>query len=296
MTKQSLAKPFIKWAGGKQKVLSQLEQYLPNELKEGKCHTYIEPFVGGGAMLFYVLQRYSIDRAIISDTNSDLITTFLAVKQNVDELISRLKELQEHYYSLEEAEKSIFYYQMRAKFNQKKDASIELAAQFIFLNKTCFNGLYRVNKNGEFNVPIGRYTKPVICDEENLRLCSVVLRNVEIYNQSYEKNSEWFASDVFCFFDPPYRPLNASKSFTKYQAYGFSEDDQIALAAFYSEMNRQGSKLMLCNSDPTSMHPEDDFFDKNYQGCNIHRIQANRSINSNPSRRGKVSELVITNY
>lgn len=294
--KQTIAKPFIKWAGGKQRVLSQLEKYLPNEVKEGKCNTYIENFVGGGSMLFHLLQKYPIKRAIISDINSKLITTYQTVQQNVDELINRLQELQGKYYSLSETEKEAFYYQMRESFNKKNTVNIEKAALFIFLNKTCFNGLYRENKKGEFNVPIGRYIKPIICDEENLRLCSAILQQVEIYYQGYDESSKWFNNHTFCLFDPPYRPVDVTKNFTKYQGEGFNEVEQIKLADFFNEMNKKGSKLMLTNSDPTSLNPDDDFFDRNYRSFNINRIQANRSINSNPSRRGKVSELVITNY
>lgn len=290
------AKPFLKWAGGKQKVIPQLEQYFPKKLKEGKCKTYIDGFVGGGSLLFHVIQKYPIERAIISDTNEKLITTYKTVKENVDKLINKLKVLQERYYSLSDEEKCTFYYKIRDAFNQEKHQSIELAAQFIFLNKTCFNGLYRENKKGKFNVPIGRYLKPVICDEENLRLCSKVLQQVEIYNQSYEYSRDWIDENTFCVFDPPLRPIDGLKNFTKYLSEGFGEAEQINLSTFYSEMNKKGAKMLLCTSDPTTLNPEDDFFDINYCSYNINRIHANRCINSNPNRRGKVNELVITNY
>lgn len=276
-------------------MIPQLDQLLPRELKEGNIHIYREPFVGGGAMLFHVKQNYEVEKAIISDINAESITAYQEVQQNVEELIFRLQDLQNVYYSKSEEGQATFYYEMREKFNGKMAAPTELAAQFIFLNKTCFNGLYRVNGKGKFNVPRGNYVNPLICDAGNLRLCSSLLQGVEIHHRSYEANRSEFTAETFCYFDPPYRPLHATTSFTKYQAADFKEEDQRALAAFYNEVHQQGAKLMLSNSDPKSIYPDDDFFELNYPWSHIHRVQTNRTINSNTAERGKTYHLVITN-
>lgn len=295
------AKPFLKWAGGKGQLISQLEEHLPKELKEHEF-TYIEPFVGGGAMFFHMLQRFpNIKRVVINDINSYLITAYRVIKDSSIELIERLAELEKRYYALieDEAKKS-FFLEARTIFNENKLDDIERTKYLIFLNRTCFNGLYRVNAKGKFNVPFGRYLHPTICNEEVLKADSLLLNQVEIMiiNGDYEQTLKYIGDGLnFFYFDPPYRPLDATSSFNSYAKEEFNDDEQIRLHDYCARLNQMPNiKWMLSNSDCSARNPEDTFFEKLYCDFNINRVQASRAINANPNKRGKLTELLIKNY
>ena len=295
------AKPFLKWAGGKGQLISQLEEHLPTDLKEHEF-TYIEPFVGGGAMFFHMLQRFpNIKRVVINDINSYLITAYRVIKDSSNELIERLAELEKRYYELieDEAKKS-FFLEARTIFNENKLDDIERAKYLIFLNRTCFNGLYRVNAKGKFNVPFGRYLHPTICNEEVLKADSLLLNQVEIMilNGDYEQTLKYIGDGLnFFYFDPPYRPLDATSSFNSYAKEEFNDDEQIRLHDYCARLNQMPNiKWMLSNSDCSARNPEDTFFEKLYCDFNINRVQASRAINANPNKRGKLTELLIKNY
>ncbi len=295
------AKPFLKWAGGKGQLLSQLEQHLPQDLK-GQEFTYIEPFVGGGAMFFYMLQRFpNIKRAIINDVNSYLIIAYQVIKNSPDDLIERLADLEEKYFSLvEEEEKKNFYLQARDIFNNEKLDDIDRSKYLIFLNRTCFNGLYRVNAKGKFNVPFGRHLRPTICNAEVIKADSQVLNRVDvkILNDDFESTQKYVSDGYnFFYFDPPYRPLNATSSFNSYSKDDFNDDEQIRLRDYCAFLNENPNvKWMLSNADCSAKNPDDTFFEKIYAGFSINRVYASRAINANPSKRGKLTELLIKNY
>lgn len=295
------AKPFLKWAGGKGQLLSQLDQHLPNDVREQEF-TYIEPFVGGGAMFFHMLQQFpNIKRAVINDINSYLITAYQVIKDRPEELINRLSELEKEYYASEgEEAKKTFFLKTRTTFNELELDDIERTKFLIFLNKTCFNGLYRVNAKGKFNVPFGRYSHPTICNTETIMADSLVLNQVElvILNGDFELTFQYCGDGLNLFyFDPPYRPLNATSSFNSYAKEEFNDSEQIRLRDFCSMLNqRTNVKWMLSNSDCSAKNPEDTFFEELYSDFNINRVQASRAINANPSKRGKLTELLIKNY
>ena len=287
-------KPFLKWAGGKTQILNQIEENFPKELKEGKIKKYMEPFVGGGAVLFYILQKHDFDEVVINDINEDLILTYNVIKNDVNKLIDELESLRENFLLLDDDQRKEFYYNVRDEFNKKNNCNeineIKRVAQFIFLNKTCFNGLYRVNKKGEFNVPYGRYKNPKIFDEKNLKNASKLLKNVKILCNSFEVIDDYVDDETFVYFDPPYKPLNKTSSFTSYTKYNFDDNDQIRLAKFYKKLDKKGCKLMLSNSDNL------EFFEKLYGGFNIKKVIARRIINSKGNKRGAIFELLILNY
>ena len=291
------AKPFIKWAGGKTQLLKQIDDLLPIEIKENKIETYIEPFVGGGAMLFHILQKYKIKKAIINDVNKELMNCYSCIKEDVQNVIRILKKIETEY--LNSTDRDKFYLKIRHEYNETKleqKFDFKKCSEFIFLNKTCFNGLYRVNKKGLFNVPHGKYKNPLICDEENLRSCSELLKKVNIHFGDYRKVISNVDEKDFIYFDPPYRPLLKNKSFVSYSEFGFDDEDQEILAANFIKCNSKKCLLLLSNSDPKNIDESDNFFDDLYKDFNIQRISANRMINSNGSKRGKIFELIIKNY
>lgn len=295
------AKPFLKWAGGKGQLLPQLDQHLPKELINQEF-TYVEPFVGGGAMLFYMLQRYpSIKKAVINDINSYLITAYQVIKDSPNELIERLSEIEKQYFALEnEDARKLFFLNARAVFNEDDLDEIDRTKYLIFLNRTCFNGLFRVNAKGKFNVPFGRYHNPTICNTEVIKADSQLLNRVEfeILNNDFEKTLD-YVDDGFCFFyfDPPYRPLSATSSFNSYSKEDFDDYEQERLRNFCSKLNEHPNvKWMLSNADCSAKNPEDTFFENLYADFNIYRVQASRAINANPNKRGKLTELLIKNY
>lgn len=293
-------RPFVKWAGGKGSLIPQLNNFYPYELKNGIIERYIEPFVGGGAVLIDILQKYDIQEVYAFDINIDLINSYNVIKCNVEKLITNLKQMETEYLQLGQEERKNYFYNIRNEYNnyelEENEQNIQKAAQFIYLNRTCFNGLYRVNKNGKFNVPIGSYKNPTICDEENLRQLSQLIQNVQFQYGDYSKSMEYVTENTFVYFDPPYRPLNVTSGFTSYTKEDFNDDNQRELARFYGELNVRNAKLMLSNSNPKNTNKEDTFFDNIYQGFNINQIQASRMINANSNGRGKISEILVTNY
>lgn len=290
-------KPFVKWVGGKGQLVEQLEQMLP--FSDGNVLTkYCEPMVGGGALLFNILSKYNFKEIYISDINTELINTYKVIKTNVIELIERLQTMQYSYLPMDENGRKFYYYSVRDKFNSTKlsdDTSVEKAAHFIFLNKTCFNGLYRVNRKGQFNVPMGAYKNPTICDEENLMNISKALQNVEIVCGDYSLSKEFIDEKTFVYIDPPYRPISDTSGFTSYNTEEFDDKEQLRLAHFIDDINKIGAKIVLSNSDPKNVNTDDDFFDELYKDYNIIRVSASRAINSKANGRGKINELIISN-
>lgn len=292
------AKPFVKWAGGKGQLLKEIEQYYPFDHKITK---YAEPFVGAGAVLFDILSKFNIQEIYISDINAELINAYRIIRDNIDELITTLKTYQEGYIPLSTEERKVYYMTKRDRFNELKingneTVNIEKAAIMIFLNKTCFNGLYRVNKKGLFNVPMGAYKNPMICDEKNLREVSTKLQNVTIVCGDYRESAGFIDEHTFVYFDPPYRPLTDTANFTAYTENLFNDEEQIELARFVDAMNRKGAKIVVSNSDPKNSNTEDDFFDNIYNAHKIKRVEAVRMINCNSEARGKIKELLISNF
>ena len=293
------ARPFLKWAGGKGQLLSQLSEHLPDRIGE-EPFTYIEPFVGGGAMLFYMLQHFSnIKKAIINDVNEDLILTYRIIKNDVESLISKLDKLEKEYLTItDQYGRSQLFYEIRERYNQHSGDGIERASQLIFLNKTCFNGLYRVNKRGLFNVPFGKYSNPTICNAKQLRADYQLLQStqVEFCQGDYAQTLQYVEGLTFVYLDPPYRPLDATSSFTAYAKGDFNDDDQRALATFCHQLSDAGCYWMESNADCSAKNSEDTFFEELYADCRIERVFASRFINANPSKRGKLTELIIKNY
>lgn len=293
-----MAKPFIKWAGGKTQLLTQFENILPHNLEEAEHFTYIEPFVGGGAMLFHMLQKYTnIGRVIINDINPNLITAYRVIRDTPERLITDLKMLQREFRqnSNEEARKEYFL-RIRKSYNEDTHNDVTNTAMFIFLNRTCFNGLYRVNSKGYFNVPFGKYTNPTICDEELLLEDSKILQNVEILCGDYTLIERYVDNNTFIYFDPPYRPLSTTSSFTSYSKENFDDTEQTRLAHFFARLSRYGCKIMLSNSDCCAQNPNDTFFENLYGNFIIDKVHASRFVNAIPSKRGKLTEILVRNY
>mgnify|MGYP003294162822 CR=1 FL=1 len=291
------AKPFIKWVGGKTQLIEQLDAQLPADFGNWENVTYIEPFVGGGAMLFYMLQRYpNIQHAVINDVNADLTTCYRTVRDNPEELIASLQDIQDAYNALqtEEARKE-FFLAARDRYNVKNLDPIENTTKFFFLNRTCFNGLYRVNKKGLFNVPFGKYTNPQICDPMTIRKDSELLQRVEIMTGDFEATFQHANGNTLFYFDPPYRPLTETSAFTSYATGGFDDAEQTRLRDFCDEIAQNKSMFVASNSDPKNVDSEDRFFDKLYEMFNIKRVSAARMINSKADGRGAISEIMISN-
>jgi len=292
------AKPFIKWVGGKGQLLDRLVALLPNELARRDEFVYVEPFVGGGAMLFQMLSLYpNIQRAIINDLNGDLTATYKAVREEPDGLIESLSELQNEYRKCQsESERCGVFMSKRLQYNERAGNTVEQAALFIFLNRTCFNGLYRVNSKGLYNVPFGKSKNPLICDEETVRADSELLKRVEICNGDFEDTANKIGERAFFYFDPPYRPLTVTSSFTAYAKEGFNDAQQVRLADFCRRLDAGGHKWLLSNSDPHNVDVHDDFFDDLYSGFEIRRVEVSRMISSKSECRGRITELAIRNY
>ena len=296
---KGVAKPFLKWAGGKGQLLNKFDEMYPQELIDGQIETYIEPFIGGGAVFFDILQRYKVKRAVIIDLNKELINCYRCIKADVNELIKSLTKLETEFLNTDENERKNYFLKVRNDYNTihlNGKYDFEKASNFIFLNRTCFNGLYRVNSKGEFNVPFGKYKNPLICDKENLLLISELLQNVEIRFGDYSICKEYITDNTFVYFDPPYRPLLENKSFVNYDKNGFDDDNQKELAEFVKRLSSKGVKIMLSNSDPKNTNPEDNFFDNLYEGFEIDRIYARRMINCQANKRGDITEIVVRNY
>lgn len=295
------AKPFVKWAGGKGNLLHQLEKLLPANFDDLNNVTYIEPFVGGGAMLFYMLQNHRcINRVVINDINSDLIYCYELIVKSPQVLIGHLRAIEEKYHSADVTERKKMFYSYRDKYNRKESQPDERAAIFIFLNHTCYNGLYRVNAAGEFNVPFGRHKKPIICNEElimhNHRLLSsieVVIRKPGDYKMVLRNLSRSHSN--FVYLDPPYRPLNNTSYFKEYSNSPFEDKQQVELKSFCDYLSKLGCKIMVSNSDSKDVNGNS-FFEALYKGYDIKRVLAPRFINASPEKRVKQTEVIIRNY
>lgn len=288
-----MAHPFVKWVGGKTQLLVEIRKKYPQKIEK-----YCEPFVGGGAVLFDVLQTFQPKEILINDINPELINIYSKIKNNIEELIEFLKKLQSQYLELSEEERKEFYLQNRERFNkliEEKTNSVEKAALFIFLNKTCFNGLYRVNSKGFFNVPFNNAKNPLICDEENLKECSRLLKNVKMTVGDYSATENFIDEKTFVYLDPPYRPLNQTSAFTSYSKSDFTDKEQIELGNFIKRISKKGTKIVLSNSDPKNTNESDNFFDDLYCDFEIERVLASRMINSNAKKRGAINEILISN-
>ena len=296
-SKSVTLKPFVKWVGGKSQLVEQIEKMLPTD-GEKVLTKYAEPMVGGGALFFSILSKYDFEELYISDINAELINAYQAVKNDVNNLIAKLNEMQMLFLPMDENGRKYFYYTVREKFNSTtltEETATEKAAQFIFLNKTCFNGLYRVNRKGQFNVPMGAYKNPTICDDENLRNIHEALQNVTIVCGDYSLSKSFIDKDTFVYLDPPYRPISETSAFTAYNSDVFDDNEQIRLSKFIDEINLLGAKIVLSNSDPKNVNEDDNFFDDLYKNYKINRVEASRAINSKGDKRGKINELLICN-
>ena len=298
------AKPFLKWAGGKTQLLDDIINNLPKDLNSN-FNKYFEPFVGGGAVFFRLISEFDFDAVYLGDTNGDLIVTYNIIQNNHEKLIDELKLLSKEY--LEANDKKGMFEKKREKFNKihctdskiPKKNHLEIASKMIFLNKTCFNGLYRVNKKGEFNVPFAHPKKPLICDEENIINVHNVLseNNVTIKCQDYSKWRNLIDRKSFVYFDPPYRPINGKKSFEGYSKSAFNDANQEELAEFCDSICKD-AKFLLSNSDPKENNGDmyfEDLYCKKYN-FNTKSVYAKRFINSNAKKRGPISELLVSNY
>lgn len=291
------ARPFLKWAGGKTQLLAEIISLIPADYQKDKF-TYIEPFVGSGAVLFYLLNHFpTLERAVVFDLNPKLTETYKVLMKYPGELISILQVMQEEYHALEgnELRKKEYYYQKRDLFNFLNNQTVLQAALFIFLNRTCYNGLFRVNKKDQFNVPAGSYKKPVICDRENLMAVSLLLQKVEIACADFEKSIEYVSANTLVYLDPPYRPLSPTSNFNSYSANGFDDVEQKRLANFCRRLDKEAYPWILSNSDSGGSNDSQHFFEELYHGFRIYRVEARRNINSNPQKRGMLNELLITN-
>lgn len=290
------AKPFVKWVGGKTQLIEDIQKSLPADLRNKHDLTYVEPFVGGGAVLFWILQEYpNITKAVINDINAELICTYRVIRDDVESLITELSRIQSEYIPLDSEQRKEYFLKKRSLFNSKNKSEVETASLFIFLNRTCFNGLYRVNSKGEFNVPHGKYSNPKICDEATLRADSALLKNVEILCGDFAQTGKYAGNNVLYYFDPPYRPLTDTSAFTSYTTDGFDDAEQTRLRDFCDEIARNKSLFVASNSDPKNVDGEDKFFDKLYEMFSIKRVSAARMINSKGDGRGAISEIMITN-
>ena len=294
------AKPFLKWAGGKGQLLPAIEASLPKGLEFQEDLTYVEPFIGSGAVMFWFLQRFSnIHSAVINDLNADLTNAYLTIKEEPNELITGLSTIQEEYYLLDSEEnRKAFFLEKRIEFNARIHNRIQSTVLLIFLNRTCFNGLYRVNRNNHFNVPFGRYDRPRICDRDTILADSKLLQKVTILNGDYKETLQFAGKNSFFYFDPPYKPISKTASFNSYAKDSFDDNEQIRLKNFCDTISEKGSKWLLSNSDPKNLNPEDHFFENLYTGDSIYidRVKAKRAINSDSSKRGEIFELLISNY
>lgn len=303
--KEYAAKPFLKWAGGKGQLLRQLELYYPQRLRQGEIKKYVEPFVGGGAVFFELAQRFEFEDIVLNDINKELMISYQVIRDNPDILITKLAALEKKYISKNKEQREEMFYEKREQYNRaKKSISFnkpsskwyEVVSKMIFLNKTCFNGLYRLNSKEEFNVPFGDYVNPTICDKIILKSVSKTLQNVELTCCDFEQLTDYIDSDTFVYFDPPYRPISGTSSFTRYHRSPFNDDSQNRLANWYKKLhNEKKALLMLSNSDPTNINANDKFFINLYGEFSIEKVRASRAINSKASNRGAINELLILN-
>ena len=304
------ARPFLKWAGGKKQVINCIDKIFSQEIGDSKViKNYFEPFLGGGAIFFHLVDKYTINNVYLGDINKELILTWRIVQNKPDDLISNLGEFSDKYLESSLECRKKLYYDTRDEFNNNLDdfdydklgnEQILRASQMIFLNRTCFNGLYRVNKSGKFNVPMGRYKNPKICDEDNIIKVHNILKDVNIFCEDYSSSLEKIDNNSFFYLDPPYLPIEKN-SFTSYDSSGFGVKEQIELSEFCKKLDDNGAKFILSNSDPKNKDPSCNFFKDTYGNlglgvCNHKKIEVRRSINSNGQKRGPINELLIYNF
>lgn len=276
-------------------MLDEIREKYPQKIEK-----YCEPFVGGGAVLFDVLIKFQPKKVLINDINKELINTYIQIRDNCDNLIFQLSEIQRRYKSQSLEENKSLFYEKRERYNELKvngdeAENLEKAALFIFLNKTCFNGLYRVNTKGLFNVPFNNAKNPLLCDEENLRACSELLQHVQMTVGDYSKTKKFIDSKTFVYIDPPYRPITQTSAFTSYSEKQFADKEQVELGNFIEDISKNGAMVVASNSDPKNTNKNDNFFDDLYSHFKIERVSASRMINSNAKKRGAVNELLISN-
>lgn len=294
------AAPVLKWAGGKSQLLPALNLRYPRALIDGKIDTYVEPFVGGGAVFFDIANQFTFKKAYLFDINSELVMLYNVIKKSVEELIAQLTLLSEEFLSLDGIEREVFFYAIRARYNGGSEGLsarhlLVRAAHTIFLNRTCFNGLYRVNSKGHFNVPYGRYSNPNIVIPDRLRAASYALSKASIIQADFAESAKYVEGNTFIYYDPPYRPLSMTSSFNSYAKENFNDHEQARLANMYKALHRRGVLQLLSNSDPTN-YAEDPFFDDLYEGYTIERVSAKRMINADASKRGSLREILVRNY
>ena len=292
------AKPFLKWAGGKGQLIQTIRDSLPVDFSERRELCYIEPFAGSGAVLFWMLENFAnIRRAIINDINTDLVNAYRVVRNNPKDLVCLLKQVQDEYYMLESKdERKMFYLEKRKEYNLRASDEVVSTSLLIFLIRTCYNGLYRVNSRNEFNVPFGDYNNPGICDAKTIYSCSKLLQRVTILNDDFSATMKYAGKDAFYYFDPPYKPVSRTSSFTSYSILNFGDDEQERLAGFCKKLHGKKAKWILSNSDPKNTISDSNYFEQLYRGFNIKRVKAKRRINSVSSKRGHINELLISNY
>lgn len=303
--KRILAKPFLKWAGGKGQLLERFSKIYPEELKNSGIKNYYEPFLGGGAVFFDIIQKFDIEKAYLYDINSELILIYKVIQTDINEIIDFLSGYEKTFLPLEKKDRKEFYYDIRETYNRDRfDINynkysknwIPRAAQAIFLNKTCYNGLFRFNNSGGFNSPAGDYKNPKICDTTNLLNVSKLLQKAIIKCGGFESVLKDIKDKSFVYFDPPYRPISKTSNFTSYSKFSFADEHQHKLAGVFNQLHGKECKLMLSNSDPKNTDKNDNFFDDIYKDYHIKRIPARRSINSKASARGAIKEIIVTNY
>lgn len=305
--KNFYAKPFLKWVGGKGQLLKEIDKRLPPIVTKNELEYYFEPFVGAGSVFFHLKNNYDIEKSIISDINPELILTYKVIKKDYKKLIKELNPLKEKYLSYEKKpeKQKEFYLDTRKSFNANLDkidfntydkTHIKRAAQTIFMNKTCFNGMFRVNREGKFNVPAGRYKNPSIFDENNLYEVHKVLNDkVIIKTQDFSETEEYITGKAFVYLDPPYRPLNKTSSFTQYYKENFGDLDQIRLCQYIQRLTKKNIPVMLSNSDSKN-NENNSFFKKLYSNQTVEPVKARRNINANGKKRNAINELIIKNY
>ena len=294
-------KPFLKWAGGKSQLIEQMSSFLPPSFKTGRIKKYFEPFLGGGAIYFWLADHYDFEWAYLNELNPSVAICYQTIQINVKKLIKELELLEREYISGSDEAREKLFYGKREEFNgflRKKSTNnhVRRTALLIFLNKTCFNGLYRVNSKGEFNVPFGRYKNPTICNEDNLVAVHELLQKAEIMCGDFEQCLAQADNDSFVYFDPPYRPISSTASFTSYSKNNFDDNEQKRLKSVFGKLDSRGADVMLSNSDPKNVDPTDDFFDDLYDKYHIERLSARRLINCNAERRGVITEILVMNY
>jgi len=297
-----VARPVLKWAGGKGQLLPIINRYLPKEFEQGKIKRFIEPFVGGGAVFFDLVSQYDFDEVYLFDINPELVILYNVIKNNVQSLISELNKIQTQYFATEDQTK--YYYDRRDEYNNFPKAInpnlflsdfVRRAALTVFLNRTCFNGLFRVNKKGLFNVPMGKYKNPKILDAENLLNVSAALQNATIQQVDFATALDYVDKNTFIYYDPPYRPVRETSNFNSYATTDFDDTEQVRLRDLFVKAGDKGALQMLSNSDPTN-YIADPFFDDLYSNFTINRVMAKRLINANADGRNEIRELLITNY